>query len=798
MFLTIFIAYLQLLNLSNLLTMKAQNLILIFLASLFFASCRDVSKPILEADYAVIPLPQNVTKIDAKPFILSGHDKIVYPKGDEVQKQTAEFLSEYISFNTGIDLIVTDIETDQNAIVLKADYKGEKAESYQLTVTDKLIIINGADKAGTFYGVQTLRKSIPANAKLNSIVFPAVDIQDYPRFEYRGMMLDAGRHIFPVEFVKKYIDILALNNINQFHLGLTQDQGWRIEIKSHPELTKIGSQREQTVIGNNTGKYDGTPYGGFYTQDEVKDLVAYAQKRFINIIPEINFPGHTLAVLATYPNLGCTGGPYKVGQDWGVLEDVLCPGNDSIYTFLEDVLSEVVELFPSPYIHIGGDECPKVRWKECPKCQAKIKELGIKSDAKHSKEDKLQSYVMTRMENFLTQKGRHVIGWDEILEGGLGPNATVMSWRGMDGGIAAAQQAHDVIMTPNNYVYFDYYQTEDVENEPIAIGGYVPLEKVYSLDPIPSSLTDDQKKHIIGVQANLWTEYITTTQQVEYMTLPRIAALAEVQWTMPEKKDYKTFLPRLGRMIDLYKELGYNYATHIAEISGEVEKDTINRKVVLSLFTYDNAPIYYTTDGSEPSEKSTLYSQPIQIGSTTNVKAVAIRKDGQSKIYNNSFSFNKATMKDLKLGNNPHRTYTFQGATTLVDGKRGRANFNSGEWLGFVDSDFVATVDLKEPTDISEVVVGTYLEPSSWLFGATEYSVQISNDGKIFKTVFNKKYPILDKGTQDHSILDLVASFEIQKARFVKLILKPTKSMPSWHDGKGKPAFLFIDEIIIN
>ena len=779
--------------------MKALKKHLFYLfACTLLLSCGDTTKSIVEADYQVIPLPQNISKTDAKPFVLSGHDKIVYQKGNDVQKRTAQFLSEYIAFCTGIDLAVTDVEATENAIVLKTDYKGEKAESYNLTVTDQLVTINGSDEAGVFYGVQTLRKSIPTNAKHLSVVFPAVDIKDYPRFGYRGMMLDAGRHIFPVTFVKKYIDILALHNINQFHLGLTQDQGWRIEIKSHPELTKIGSQREQTVIGHNTGEYDGTPYGGFYTQDELKELVAYAKERFINIIPEINFPGHTLAVLATYPNLGCAGGPYKVGQVWGVLDDVLCPGNDSIYTFLEDVLSEVIEIFPSNYIHIGGDECPKVRWKECPKCQAKIKELGIKADAHHSKEDQLQSYVMTRMEKFLNEKGRRVIGWDEILEGGLGPDATVMSWRGMEGGITAAKQNHDVIMTPNEYLYFDYYQAENTEEEPIAIGGFVPLEKVYSLEPVPASLTDDQKKHIVGVQANLWTEYITTTEQVEYMILPRIAALAEVQWTMPDKKDYTTFIPRLGRMMELYKALGYNYAMHIADISGEVENDTQNGIIKLSLFTYDNAPIYYTLDGSVPTEKSTPYSQAIEIKSNASVKAIAIRKGNNSKVYSNSFLFNKATLKDVKLEKEPHHKYAFKGGITLVDGKRGGANFNSGEWLGYADTDCIATIDLKEPTDVSEVIVGTFLEPSSWLFGATEYTVATSNDGKNFKTVFNQKYPVLDKETKDKTILDLKANFTVVKARFVKVTLKPTKSMPNWHQGKGKPAYLFVDEIIIN
>ena len=404
---------------------------------------------------------------------------------------------------------------------------------------------------------QTLRKSIPV-AQGVDIALPAVEINDYPRFSYRGAHLDVSRHFFPVDSVKRFIDMLALHNMNRFHWHLTEDQGWRIEIKKYPKLTEIGAWRDRTVIGRNTEEYDNTRYGGFYTQEQAKEIVKYAGERYITVIPEVDLPGHMLAALAAYPEMGCTGGPYEVCPRWGVFEDVLCIGNEKSMQFLEDVMAEIIDIFPSKYIHIGGDEAPRTRWEKCPKCQARIRTEKLKADKNHTAEDRLQSYCMTRIEKLLNSKGRQIIGWDEILEGDVAPNATVMSWRGSAGGIKAAQLGHDVIMTPNDYCYFDYYQSEDTRHEPFAIGGFVPLEKVYSLNPT-ASLTEEQAKHILGTQANLWTEYIPTSEQVEYMVLPRMAALAEVQWTQLEKKDYTNFTTRLAGLIGLYRRDGLNY-----------------------------------------------------------------------------------------------------------------------------------------------------------------------------------------------------------------------------------------------
>lgn len=543
--------------------MKSLKLIicsLIVLISLY--AC---NKPHIEANYEVIPLPQIITETTGNGFSLNKKTKIVYSPENERQKRTAEFLAEYIQFATGLSLSVTDQPVSKNAIILKINETLGKPESYFIEINSNQISIEGVDDAGIFYGVQTIRKSIPANTENFAVLFPSAKIEDYPRFSYRGMHLDVSRHFFPVEFIKKYIDILALHNLNRFHWHLTDDQGWRIEIKQLPELTEIGSKRAQTVIGRNTGEFDGIPYGGYFTQEEAKEIVAYAQERFITIIPEIDLPGHMVAALTAYPELGCTGGPYEVIQTWGIYPDVLCAGNEKIFTFLETVFSEIVEIFPSEYIHVGGDECPKIRWEACPKCQAKIKELKIKGDKEHSAEFKLQSYVITRIEQFLNSKGRQIIGWEEILEGGIAPNATVMSWRGKKAELEAVRQGHDVIMVPKTNCYFDYYQTRDTENEPLAIGNYVPVERVYSFEPIPDVLTAEERKHIIGTQANLWSEYILSPSHAEYMLLPRLTALSEVQWATPDKKDYDYFLTRLSVMTDLFKKLDYNYATHVFE-----------------------------------------------------------------------------------------------------------------------------------------------------------------------------------------------------------------------------------------
>jgi hexosaminidase len=422
-------------------------------------------------------------------------------------------------------------------------------EGYTLQVTPEGVVARASQPAGLFYAVQTLRQLLPAGG---GSALPAVDIQDAPRFPWRGLMLDVCRHFFPLDFILRLIDAMALQKLNVLHWHLTDDQGWRIEIQHYPGLTEVGSRRKASPYPTNRRELDGVPHGGFFTQAQVKQVVAYAAERFITVVPEIEMPGHAMAALTSYPELGCTGGPYEVRTFWGVEEDVFCAGNEQVFTFLQNVLDEVLELFPSQFIHIGGDECPKVRWEACPKCQAVIKEKGLKD------EHELQSYFIRRIEPYLNAHGRRLIGWDEILEGGLAPNATVMSWRGIQGGIQAAQEDHDVVMTPTSHCYLDYYQSEDREHEPPAIGGYVSLEKSYSYEPVPEGFTPAQAAHVLGVQGNLWTEYIPTEEQASYMYFPRATALAEVGWSAPEK-DFADFQTRLAFFLPRIKQLGLNY-----------------------------------------------------------------------------------------------------------------------------------------------------------------------------------------------------------------------------------------------
>jgi len=520
----------------------------LFIILLFLINSKLYSQ---EIDYQTVPLPQKIELRQGKPFILDENVVICAKKN---LKQNAEFLAEYIYENSQLKLKISHQKSDNKAITLRINDTISNNEGYVIQVDSAEISISGKTAAGVFYGIQTLRKSIPVARDSKQIDLPQALIFDFPRFEYRGMLLDVSRHFFPVSFIKKYIDILALHQINYFHWHLTDDQGWRIEIKKFPELVKIGSVRKQTVIGRNTGQYDSTSYSGYYKQSEIKEIVAYARKRFISIVPEIDMPGHFLAALAAYPELGCTGGPYEVATRWGIFDDVLCPGNDKSYSFVEQVLKETMKLFPSKYIHIGGDECPKEKWEKCPKCQQKMIENGLTSDSVHSAGEKLQSYFIARVGDYVKSKNRKIIGWDEILEGGLDSGATVMSWRGNESAIVSAKQKRQVIMAPNSHLYFNYAQTS-VDN----------IKAVYYFNPVPPELSSDEQKYIIGVQANLWTEYVTTNERAEYMTVPRIAALSEVQWMSENKKDYNNFELRARKLKAVYDVNNISYAPYLFE-----------------------------------------------------------------------------------------------------------------------------------------------------------------------------------------------------------------------------------------
>jgi hexosaminidase len=511
-------------------------------------------------NYEVVPLPQSIVMQKGEPFVLNSQVQILAAEG--LQRE-AQFLQQYIKEVSDIDLAIADKRQKKTTyIVLSVSPKVTNPEGYVLTVSEKGITIEGGSSAGVFYGIQTLRKSIASRQ------IPAAVVTDAPRFVWRGMHLDCSRHFFSVDFVKKFIDLLALHNMNRFHWHLTDDQGWRIEIKKWPKLISIGSQRSGTIIGTNSDIDDGIPYGGYYTQDEAREIVAYAAERHITVIPEIDMPGHMLAALASYPELGCTGGPYQVGHYWGVYKDVLCVSNERVYQFVEDVLTEIMDIFPSEVIHIGGDETPTEKWLQCPKCQALQKQLPVPQQAAEdfepltSKLSPLQAHFTKRVFDFLTSKGRRALGWDEILDGSP-QDAMIMSWRGTEPGAKAAETGHDVVMTPTTFCYFDYQQVEDTQFEPSRCGGFIPIEKVYSLDPAPDSLSVTAREHILGAQANLWTEYMTNEAMVEYQALPRMSALSEVQWTQPTRKDYESFKERLTRLTALFELYHYQYAKHL-------------------------------------------------------------------------------------------------------------------------------------------------------------------------------------------------------------------------------------------
>lgn len=521
-------------------------------AVVLFTACRPAAT--VKGNLDVIPQPQEIVLArDTTPFIIDRSTTIVYPATNEKVHRTADFLATFIKEMTGTEIRVSDKEKSSNAIILAVDSTMGHPEGYKLQITPEKVLLTGGSEAGVFYGIQTIHKALPIlkDGKV-AAALPAGTVTDFPRFRYRGFMIDVGRHFFPVSYLKQVIDLMALHNINYFHWHLTEDQGWRIEIKKYPKLTEIGSKRDSTIIDWETKKFDGKPHSGFYTQDEAREIVRYAADRFITVVPEIDLPGHTTAALASYPELGCTGGPYKVLCSFGVFPDVLCAGNDQTLQFTKDVLYEIMDIFPSEYIHIGGDECPKSRWEKCPKCQAKIKELGIKALPKHSKENQLQTYFMSELEKEINAHGRRMLGWDEVLEGGLTPNSTIMSWRGIQGGIEAARQHHDVIMTPIQRLYFSNPRINKMT-------GFEWMNRVYNFEPVPAELTDAEKKFVIGTQGCIWTEWTADSTKMEWQILPRMAALSEIQWTLPEHKNFERFMERLPEMLKIYSSLDYGY-----------------------------------------------------------------------------------------------------------------------------------------------------------------------------------------------------------------------------------------------
>ncbi|MCW3168405.1 family 20 glycosylhydrolase [Chryseobacterium sp. 09-1422] len=715
--------------------------------------------------------------------------------------QKVEFLKgEFVipaSFNVSNNLPVKETEYLKNKLKLKfSNAKNQDAhllysklenqskpnnEAYSIDISSNQIHIQSYTDQGYFLAIQTLIQLFETqkNGKI-----PALQIEDSPKFAWRGMHLDVCRHFFTVEEVKQYIDYLAMYKLNTFHWHLTDDQGWRIEIKKYPKLTQIGSKRKESMIGAYVDDtYDGKPYGPyFYTQEQIKDVVQYAQERHITVVPEIEMPGHALAALSAYPELACTKGPFEAATKWGVFDDVFCP-KDETFTFLENVLDEVIQLFPSQYIHIGGDECPKTRWKECAHCQALIKKNNLKD------EHGLQSYFIQRIEKYVNSKGRKIIGWDEILEGGLAPNAAVMSWTGIKGGIEAAKTNHFAVMTPGAYCYFDHYQG-DPQTEPNAFGGFTPLDKVYSYNPIPAELNAEQSKYILGIQANLWTEYILDFKHVQYMIFPRLFALSQVGWGTSKPENYKEFENRVVEHFKILDKMNINYAKSIYNIAGKVIPN--KNGVSYELSTSQNpSGIKFTIDGSEPKSNSATYQNAIPVSKAMTVKS-AYFENGELKsaVSSQNLSTSKTTGKKITLENQPSENYSFGGAFTLVDGIIGNVKQLGKTWLGFQGKDVVATIDLGEKTNFSEVYFNTLDNKGSWIHLAKSATVYISDDGKNFKVTkeIGKEEILSAKGKINLKVGN-------QQAKFIKIKIENAGIIPAGNPGADSKAWLFVDEI---
>jgi hexosaminidase len=759
----------------------------------------------------IIPKPSSV-KTGNGQFVIS--KQTVIAAQDDADRKTAELFNEYLQQFYGFKLDIDRQEgKDYIRLTTRKFIQAQDKDAYTLNVSSDGVSIEGNTYAGTFYGMQTLIQLLPVDVNgknpaqpKEEIRIPFVTIQDEPAFKYRGMHLDVARHFFPIPFVKKYIDYLALHKLNYFHWHLTDDQGWRIEIKKYPELQSVAAWRNGTIIGRYPGTgNDNTRYGGYYTQEEVKDIVKYAADRHITVIPEIEMPGHASAAIAAFPWLSCfpekptkipthpsvlstkqqEDGRVKLVQEtWGIFEDVFCAGNDSTFMFLQNILDEIVPLFPSQYIHIGGDECPKSHWKICPECQRRMKDNGLKD------EHELQSYFIQRMEKYLNNKGRIIIGWDEILEGGLAPNAIVMSWRGEKGGIEAARQNHYVIMTPQKPLYFDHTQTKNEDS--IVIGGYNPIEAVYAYDPIPEELNADKEKFILGAQANVWTEYIRYPARVEYHVFPRISALSEVLWTSKENKSWTDFekrLPAQFKRFDLWKA-NYSKAYYDVKVSIVPAKNFSGLSIVAEPRDRSGRLVYHS--GNSVNAKN--YNSPVMLTRSGNLTLDYYNNNVKLNTVQLDLKFTKATGKKITITKTPNEKYPGQGgAFSLVNGIYSNKGLSYPDWLGWIGDDMVATIDLGKTTGFDSVRVHTIDQNGSWVYLPEYVEVLVSKDGKKYSPVGKSSDFRRDTLTMGW----INVPVKKQNSRYVKVIAKNYGLIPDGKPGAGTKAWVFADEIQI-
>lgn len=759
-----------------------------------------------ESAINIIPQPAHM-RVTAGQFEISPQTKIFVISPNDTTKQVAEYfvaaLNRVTGFNLAITVATTNMLSPNSIAFVSSQEKARDGESYTLAVTPERVLVQAARSHGLFYGVQTLLQLLPPEIfsdtrQTQRWTMPCVEITDQPRFAWRGMHLDVSRHFFPKAFIKRYIDLIALHKMNVFHWDLTNDNGWRLEIKKYPKLTEVCAWRvdreHQPWTRRDPPKAEEqATYGGFYTQEDVKEILAYAAARFVTVLPAIELPGHTSEVFAAYPQLSCRGErmPVQVGSYWPVV-DIFCAGNDSVFAFLDDVLTEVAALFPNQYIHIGGDEADKTRWRACAKCQARMQQEGLQN------EHELQSYFVKRVEKMLLAKGKKLIGWDEILEGGLASAATVMSWRGIEGGIAAAQQGHDAIMTPTSYCYFDYYQANP-KFEPESIGGFVSLKKVYSYEPIPRELNAEEAKHILGAQGNVWSEYIATPSHAEYMSVPRMSALAEVVWSPRESRDWENFQSRLHAHFKRLDAMHVNYSK--GSFTVDIKTEIVPRRGVRVQLESEQqyAVIHYTLDGSAPTMQSPVYRKSLLLTNTATLNAaLAVAGNLKEEITQQEVLVHRALGAKASYAIPPSAKYFGGGNAGLVNGLRGNLqSLNETLWQGFEGDDAEVTIDLGKPVAVKKLSASFGQQRAWWIFLPTQVEYALSNDGKNFEHVakVGHEVSVEHEGAVLHAFeakLDTA-----KRARYVRMKAKSLGVCPPGHPGAGGKAWVFVDEVMV-
>jgi len=772
----------------------------LWLFSLLFLACQS-PEPIDSKDLSqIIPKPQ-ITYPSAGKHLVGKDISWSIPESFDLTKR---FLEEYLTPHGFFLAAVNPKDQDASPLWAFSIDTNLTQGAYHLEIQKERLSVRAADDLGGFYAAQSLRQLMPEyleqqNRDHRPFYLPAGLIKDRPKFAYRGMHLDVGRHFFGPDEIKKYIDYLALLKMNYFHWHLTEDQGWRIEIKSFPKLTEHGSVRKETLVGHYSDEphqFDGTPYGGFYTQEEVKDIVAYAAQRHITVIPEIEMPGHAQAAISAYPELGCTNQAIDVATKWGIFEDIYC-AQDETFVFLETVLEEVIDLFPGPYIHIGGDEAPKTHWSSCASCQNVIQENNL------ADEHELQSYFITRIESFINSKGKQIIGWDEILEGGLAPNATVMSWRGTQGGIEAAKQGHNVIMTPTSHCYFDYYQSESPE-EPLAIGGYLPLKKVYSYNPIPHELSPQEADYVLGAQGNVWTEYMPNFEQVQYMVFPRILALSEVVWQGPSRsldRDYAGFTRRVGSFFKRLDAMQVNYANHLYDIasihrveSSPAAGDQSQQYIAYALINpFEELDMEYRLNNDPWGP----YNGPVRIDKNSGIQARLLRQGTPvGHVMSDSLIFHPALGSVSSVVPAPHSSYNAGGIPALTNGKRGDDHrYGDSEWLGFWGQDVDIQLDLKQTAQAKTLGMRFYHSPGQWIYTPKSVQAKLTyGDGSTRTLELSVSSPDKNGPHAQHWALPAQPDTPLKSCT---LTVVHYGVIPSGKQGAGQPSWTFIDEIIL-